>query len=277
MFWKVLLCTIFRVTQILATLELSTVRKFIAAELMQNRLPVGKGPSSKMWPRWAPHFAHETSVRIRGAVRKVAVSNGNAAKQRKKFYPVEATGCTFLVVRCKVQLWPVDGIKEGRPTTPCVVLGVRGEEILKTDYAWVDARLEELVVLACMRSKDKGTWVSGEQPSLNLHSLGILFRESLLSYIELHGRQATLERFCKSNPSVRDKSYIHWINNPLPRSTSNLGIATVHWWKDSSGKGWSCCCREQLCMTVSATYMPSHYHHHARRVRASKGHTEDSW
>src|ERR1700722_3081593 len=37
---------------------------FRAAELMQYRRPVGPGPSSKTWPRWPLHFAHNTSVRI---------------------------------------------------------------------------------------------------------------------------------------------------------------------------------------------------------------------
>ena len=33
-------------------------------ELMQYLLPVGLGPSSKMWPRWDPQFLQVTSVRI---------------------------------------------------------------------------------------------------------------------------------------------------------------------------------------------------------------------
>lgn len=39
--------------------------KFIEAELMQKRFLVGAGPSSKTWPKWAPHWAQVTSVRIR--------------------------------------------------------------------------------------------------------------------------------------------------------------------------------------------------------------------
>merc|ERR1712062_895591 len=35
------------------------------AELTQYLSPVGLGPSSKTWPRCAPHSAQETSVRIR--------------------------------------------------------------------------------------------------------------------------------------------------------------------------------------------------------------------
>lgn len=35
-----------------------------AAELMQNRFPVGLGPSSNTWPRWAPHFEQRASVRF---------------------------------------------------------------------------------------------------------------------------------------------------------------------------------------------------------------------
>lgn len=31
---------------------------------MQNRFLVGGGPSPNTWPRWAPHSAHVTSVRI---------------------------------------------------------------------------------------------------------------------------------------------------------------------------------------------------------------------
>ncbi len=41
----------------LVTLRLSD------AEFMQNRSPVGAGPSGKTWPRWAPHLAHTVSVR----------------------------------------------------------------------------------------------------------------------------------------------------------------------------------------------------------------------
>src|SRR5262249_30275244 len=33
------------------------------AELMQYRSPVGAGPSSNTWPRWAPHLRQVTSVR----------------------------------------------------------------------------------------------------------------------------------------------------------------------------------------------------------------------
>src|ERR1019366_5476827 len=34
------------------------------AELMQYRRPVGLGPSSKTWPRWASHLEQRTSVRF---------------------------------------------------------------------------------------------------------------------------------------------------------------------------------------------------------------------
>jgi hypothetical protein len=37
--------------------------KSIAAELMQKRSPVGAGPSSNTWPRWAPQFWQRTSTR----------------------------------------------------------------------------------------------------------------------------------------------------------------------------------------------------------------------
>jgi hypothetical protein len=37
--------------------------KRIAAEFMQERKPVGLGPSSKTWPRWASHLEQSTSVR----------------------------------------------------------------------------------------------------------------------------------------------------------------------------------------------------------------------
>lgn len=33
------------------------------AEFMQNRSPVGLGPSSNTWPRWDPHSAQRTSTR----------------------------------------------------------------------------------------------------------------------------------------------------------------------------------------------------------------------
>jgi hypothetical protein len=36
---------------------------FSAAELMQYRFPVGRGPSSKTWPRCASHLAQSTSTR----------------------------------------------------------------------------------------------------------------------------------------------------------------------------------------------------------------------
>src|SRR3954452_3730526 len=31
---------------------------------MQYRNPVGRGPSSKTWPRWASHSVHKTSERV---------------------------------------------------------------------------------------------------------------------------------------------------------------------------------------------------------------------
>lgn len=31
---------------------------------MQYRFPVGLGPSSNTWPRWAPHFEQRASVRF---------------------------------------------------------------------------------------------------------------------------------------------------------------------------------------------------------------------
>src|SRR5262249_21842930 len=36
---------------------------FSESELMQNRRPVGGGPSGKTWPRWAPQSRHMTSTR----------------------------------------------------------------------------------------------------------------------------------------------------------------------------------------------------------------------
>ncbi len=35
-----------------------------AHELMQNRLPVGRGPSRNTWQRCEPHCRHRTSVRM---------------------------------------------------------------------------------------------------------------------------------------------------------------------------------------------------------------------
>src|SRR2546423_3772001 len=37
--------------------------RFNAAELMQYRRPVGRGPSGKTCPRWPPQLEHMTSVR----------------------------------------------------------------------------------------------------------------------------------------------------------------------------------------------------------------------
>lgn len=42
----------------------SAFLKSRAAELIQYRFPVGLGPSSNTWPRWAPHFEQRTSVRF---------------------------------------------------------------------------------------------------------------------------------------------------------------------------------------------------------------------
>src|SRR5258705_3966655 len=36
----------------------------IEAELMQNRNPVGAGPSGKTWPKWQSHTLHSTSMRV---------------------------------------------------------------------------------------------------------------------------------------------------------------------------------------------------------------------
>jgi len=41
---------------------------------MQNRFPVGAGPSSKTWPRWPPHVAQRTSVRIMPWLASTSVS-----------------------------------------------------------------------------------------------------------------------------------------------------------------------------------------------------------
>src|SRR5439155_23702967 len=38
--------------------------RFSAAELMQYRRPVGRGPSGNTCPRWPPQFEHMTSVRV---------------------------------------------------------------------------------------------------------------------------------------------------------------------------------------------------------------------
>ena len=35
-----------------------------ATPFMQYRFPVGGGPSSNTWPRWDPHRAHSTAVRV---------------------------------------------------------------------------------------------------------------------------------------------------------------------------------------------------------------------
>jgi len=53
---------------------------FIATELMQNRLPVGSGPSSNTWPRCESQFAHRTSVRrIPWLVSVVVVTDSSSA------------------------------------------------------------------------------------------------------------------------------------------------------------------------------------------------------
>ena len=41
----------------------ASLANFRAAEFMQKRRPVGAGPSSKTWPRWAPQVLQTTSVR----------------------------------------------------------------------------------------------------------------------------------------------------------------------------------------------------------------------
>ena len=41
----------------------NAAKNFRAAELMQNRRPVGLGPSVKTWPRWLSQTRHETAVR----------------------------------------------------------------------------------------------------------------------------------------------------------------------------------------------------------------------
>src|SRR5579872_2451785 len=48
--------------------------KFKATEFMQYRNPVGFGPSSKTWPRCAPHRAQCTSVRVSPISLSVEVS-----------------------------------------------------------------------------------------------------------------------------------------------------------------------------------------------------------
>ena len=53
-----------------------------AQELMQNRWPVGSGPSSKTCPRWEPQRAQTTSVRriirlLSGRVSTASLSAGS--------------------------------------------------------------------------------------------------------------------------------------------------------------------------------------------------------
>ena len=40
---------------------------------MQYRRPVGAGPSSKTWPRWAPQWLHTTSLRTMNRLRSASV------------------------------------------------------------------------------------------------------------------------------------------------------------------------------------------------------------
>ncbi len=53
---------------------------FNEAEFMQYRKPVGGGPSSKTWPRWASQRAHSTSTRF--MKRLVSVSGGRSPWRR---------------------------------------------------------------------------------------------------------------------------------------------------------------------------------------------------
>ncbi len=56
-------------------------RKLSDRPLMQWRLPVGLGPSSKIWPRWPPQRRQCSSTRDMPSVEsmRVAVARGSAA------------------------------------------------------------------------------------------------------------------------------------------------------------------------------------------------------
>ena len=96
---------------------------FNAAELMQNRSPVGAGPSSNMCPRCASHRLHITSVRRIPWL--VSVSNFTllaASGAQKLGHPVPDSnfslelnsGCpqhthTYVPASCESQYFPVKG------------------------------------------------------------------------------------------------------------------------------------------------------------------------
>jgi len=60
-----------------------------AVELMQNRLPVGRGPSLKTWPRWDPQRRQRTSVRMPRMPKSRCSSTASATAGSKKLgHPV---------------------------------------------------------------------------------------------------------------------------------------------------------------------------------------------
>ena len=95
-----------------------------AQELMQNRWPVGFGPSSNTCPRWPPHVAQSTSMR------------DHAVAQ----------------VEPRLDRVELGGLDEARPARARVVLRVRAEELGAAARAPVDARLLRVPVRPGERS-----------------------------------------------------------------------------------------------------------------------------
>jgi hypothetical protein len=66
------------------------------AELRQWRSPVGAGPSSKTWPRWAAQRLHNTSVRVMKKLRSLFTGRGVAfSGLRQPTIGIAAAGVTY--------------------------------------------------------------------------------------------------------------------------------------------------------------------------------------
>ena len=77
-------------TSILAAAHFSLLSgsNVIATPFMQNRSPVGAGPSGNTWPRWPPQLAQCTSVRRAKKLSSIDVATASSSGLKKLGQPV---------------------------------------------------------------------------------------------------------------------------------------------------------------------------------------------
>ena len=112
--------------------------------------PVGFGPSSKTWPRWAPHSAQETSVRIRlgsAIIRKRFPPTAKEQVYANVWWERLFNAQTSWSILPQPDFLLVNDVKEGRPSWAGVIFWGAGEMLDAANDAGVHSLLPVLVVL----------------------------------------------------------------------------------------------------------------------------------